>query len=200
MSSGFIPAAPLQTKVDELVTTHVERNGLQAVSAALAMGSSQAALHKEMFGRQIWSAEEGWQTCTVTPWCAGEVRALVDGSYVAIGLRFETVRGGDLKSKVETMTSMTVQAACRFAETNKGFVIHHNTPGTMLVVPPGFIVQYMSVGDGGMGVRWSYVLEAEVPAVQGLVSEVLRSYPVLKTGAWAQWSNYLATVATASSL
>lgn len=179
--------------------------------SSIAVRSEQAALMEEIFGVQQWVMTE--QHLHIAPLAYGvsEVRFLAAGSYLAAGVRLESLKGSNMKEKMDGLATDAglKDFVKKAAISGEGFVTLHEEAGTCLVIPAGYVVaisgKHSEDEDGASGLRWGSLdinSEAEVKLTAALLDGMAATYPDMSSPGsdYASWRDCVRRLAVATTM
>ena len=138
------------------------------------------------------------------PYGVGEVRYLLDGSYMVGGVKLKKVPGDTLRKKVEHVVSQQgLRQFLELADGEHGFWCVHDAINSCLVIPPGYMVAESGRfsnekmdADGAHGVCWGFLdLKSKAVIEQCMldVPQMMETYPALRASGYSSWHDCLRT-------
>ena len=169
----------------------------------IALPSDMAVVKEDVFMPQHWAMSNTYLNVGMLAYGVGEMRYLIDGSYMMAGVKLDCIEGDTMQKKIEGVLSQAgMRAFMRDTEDEtKGFWTIHDTPHSVVMVPRGMVIVTSGLhagsdkedNQGAVGIRWGWMNVAEAEAVNEDVKNMLQVYPGLKDGPHAHWQKALET-------
>ena len=176
----------------------------------MPFGPSHTALKDDLFGVQHWLMDNTHTNVGATAFGIGEVRYLINGSYMLAGVLLSELPGNSLQEKIERTLSAEglteFMAACKNVES--GFFMVHDAANTCVRIPPGYLVTTSSMHaafgsdtSGANGIRWGWIDYTDLMGAEQKVEtfkfckkqveDMIQTYPELAHGHYARWVEFL---------
>ena len=152
-----------------------------------------------IFNRQLFrltplSDGQEWRHLGALPFCCTEVRYLLSGSLSVFGVPFSSFK--DTKDNILSMRREFLSLGLAELKAKVqlcGSYITITEPGTMLVLPRGWMYVLMGSGDTS-GIRWSVFDSKSAPEYRSVADELtqtLKAFPVLQSTPMQEFSKWL---------
>ena len=151
------------------------------VTPQLLVGAGQE--YDEFFEMQLFGLVEGYKHISASTFCLPECRLTLEGSEITAGLKVELLDGDDMRQKCAQMTKMSFAEFAQLAA--EGGFVHVSAPGTLLVLPPGFLFM-QAAKKTTQGLRWSFWDQERAGAVKSMLDAFFSAWPTLCNSNFAE--------------
>ena len=178
--------------VEKILTTELGI-GAEVMGKLPSKGKQFAPIYEANFV----SHQQGQSVLSFTHYATSEARLLLSGHELLIGWKFEQLQGSNFGQKLTWLNSLTVEKALELAS-RIGFVKHHATLGQLVVVPAGFMLASITVGDAAF-LRWCLSVPAgsadaqkrECAQIFANLGSLVEAFPSLKCGLHGSWKSHV---------
>ena len=109
---------------------------------------------------QYFKHLDGQHSAQLNPYCIPEARILLEGEELLIGLKVSDVVGTNLKDKIASIYSSSLDELLSTARTH-GFVLNLSAASGMALILAGYIVVNFTGSLGCVGFRWGLISSKE---------------------------------------
>ena len=112
------------------------------------LGKDEAGLNDMIFGIQTWAQADNHANVGCLPFGVADVRLLLAGSYIVVGVPLDECPGNNLQEKI--CGALTAEGSVAFMEAaaNHGFAVTVDEPGMLVCLPPHHVVATVGSHEG----------------------------------------------------